>query len=168
MDQTNAGRRFWAVYFKRLVLEVIAVFTAGIAWDWAFFEPDNRSGFSAGLIALLIYILAGTGFWIVQSVSGLAYLKLFGGSDLKELVLADLRSARLPGPRRDQAKRFDYLIELADDETEDVKVRLRAGALHAGYQVAVQRSGFIGGLALAKAMDEATLRYSAEAPEKAS
>ena len=165
MDAGNAGKRFWVVYLKRLVFGLFFVFAAGIAWEWAFFEPYQRNGLLAGVWAVLIYLAARIVLGVVNGLSGLAYLWLFGGSDMKELVLADLRNSRLPAPQRGQAKRFDYLAELADDESEDAKVRVRAGALHAAYQIAVQRSGFLGGLALAKAMDEATLRYSAEAPE---
>lgn len=62
------------------------------------------------------------------------------------------------------AKRFEYLAELADDETIAANVRVKAAAMHASYQVAMQRSGLLGGLALAQALDDATLRYSAEAP----
>lgn len=119
----------------------------------------------AGVWAILLYFAVSIVFGLVNGLSGLAYLWLFGGSDMKELALADLRNSRLPAPRPNQAKRFDYLLELAADESEDADKRVRAGALYAGYQVAMQRSGLLGGLALAKALDEATLRYAAEAPE---
>lgn len=102
---------------------------------------------------------------MLNGLSGLAYLWSFGGTDMKDMVLDDLRSSRLPGPRRDQAKRFDYLVALADDDTQDAKLSVRAGALYAAYQVGKQRAGLLGGLALSKAMDEAALRYSSEAPE---
>ena len=124
-------------------------------------EPGGTRPFSR----VLLYLAVSIAFGIVNTVSGVAYLWLFGGSDMKELALADLRSSRLPGPRPYQAKRFEYLLEIADDEAEDAGARVKAGALYSSYQVAIRRSGFIGGLALAKALDEATLRYAAEAPE---
>lgn len=161
----NAGKRFWAIYLKRLAFELALIFTLGIAWELAFLESYQRNGLTAGLIAVLVYLAASFTFSMVTGISGLAYLWIFGGNDLKEGVLADLRNARLPGPKRHQAKRFDYLIELADDASEEVETRIRAAALHIGYQVAVQRSGLLAGLALTKALDEATLRYSEEAPE---
>ena len=164
MDAGNAGKRVWSVYLKRLVFGLVFVFAAGIAWEWAYVEPYNRNGWLAGAWAIVIYFAVSIVLGMLNGLSNLAYLWLFGGSDLKELVLADLRNSRLPAPRAYHAKRFDYLAELADDETEEASVRVRAGALHAAYQIAIQRSGFIGGLALSKALDEATLRYSAEAP----
>lgn len=164
MSATNAGKKVWLVYLKRFVFGLAFVFAAGIAWEWAFFEPYERNGLLAGVWAIVFYLVASLALGIVNGLSGLAYLWLFGGSEMKDLVLTDLRSSRLPAPRPHQSKRFDYLAELADDEAEEASVRVRAGALHAAYQIAVQRSGFLGGLALAKAMDEATLRYSVEAP----
>lgn len=164
MDSTNAAKRFWAVYLKRLSFGLLFVFVAGIFWERTFLEPYQQNGFAAGFWAIALYIAASILIGIVNSVSGLAYLWLFGGSDMKDQVLADLRNSRLPGPQPHQAKRFDYLAELADNEGIDARVRVRAAALHASYQVAMQRSGLLGGLALAKALDEATLRYSAEAP----
>ncbi|MCG6119770.1 MAG: hypothetical protein MEP44_03905 [Blastomonas sp.] len=165
MDTVNAGKRVWAIYLKRLAFDLALVFFAGIVWEWAFFEPYQRNGLLAGAIAILIYFAVSMSLGFVKGLSGLVYLWLFGGSDLKELVLADLRNARLPAPRKNQPKRFDYLLELADDETEEANVRVRAGSLYAAYNVAVQRAGLLGGLAMTKALDDATLRYSAEAPE---
>ncbi len=165
MDAANAGKRFWAVQLKRALFGFAFVFIAGIAWEWAFVEPYERNGLMAGVWATLLYLAVSIVFGIVNGLSGLAYLWLFGGSDMKELALADLRNSRLPGPRPYQAKRFEYLTELADNEDEDTATRVKAGALYAGYYVAMRRSGFFGGLALEKALDEATLRYSAETLE---
>lgn len=165
MAASNAGKIFWAVYIKRFLLGLAFVFAVGMVWEWATLEPYERNGLLAGVWSVLIYLAVSMALGIVNGLSGSTYLWLFGGADMKELVLADLRNSRLPAPRQGQAKRFDYLTELADDDAEDASVRVRAGALYASYQVAIQRSGFFGGLALAKAMDEATLRYSAEAPE---
>lgn len=165
MDTANAGKIYWAVMIKRLVIGLVLVFAAGIAWELAFLEPYQRNGLTAGVVAIAIYLAASIGVGIVNGITGIAYFLTFGGDDMKESVLADLRKSRLPGPRSYQAKRFDYLAELADDEDEDPTVRVRAGAIYASYQVALQRAGFWGGIALAKALDEAALRYSAEAPQ---
>lgn len=165
MGSANAGRRVWAALLKRFALDLTVVFIIGIVWEQAFEEPYNRNGLMAGVWAILIYLVVSISLLIINSLSSLAYLAWFGGSDMEEGALTDLRNSNLPGPRRHHAKRFDYLIEIADDSSEDVNVRIRAAALHAAYQVAIQRSGFFGGMALAKALDEATLRFSAEAPE---
>lgn len=165
MSAANAGKKYWAVLIKRSAFGLGFVFISGPVIEWIFFEPHERNGLMAGVVAVLVFLAASVAFSIINALSGLAYLWLFGGSEMQDLVLADLRSSEIPGPRPHQMKRFDYLVELADDDDESPAVRVRAGALYASYQVAVQRSGFFGGLALAKAMDEATLRYAAEAPQ---
>ncbi|WP_374420936.1 hypothetical protein [Novosphingobium arvoryzae] len=164
MDKSGAGKRFWAVYLKRTSFTLFFVFFAALIWERAFLEPYERNGVEAGFWAIALYIAASVVFGIMNALSGLAYLWIFGGNDLKDLVLSDLRNSRLPGPQPYQAKRFDYLAELADDEDVDPKIRVKAAALHSSYQVSIQQAGIFGGLALAKALDEATLRYSAEAP----
>ena len=115
MDATNAGKRFWAVYLKRLVFGLVFVFAAGIAWEWAFFEPYERNGLLAGVWAVLIYLAASIVFGIVNGLSGLAYLWLFDGSDMKELVLADLGyivAYRVRGTNRSKAFSFSMAPEL--------------------------------------------------------
>ena len=165
MGDSNAGKRFWAVHLKRILFGVAFVFTLGMVWEWVTLEPYERNGLSAGMWAVLIYFAVSIVMGVINGASSLAYLWLFGGSDMKDLVLSDLRNSRMPPPRPGQPKRFDYLAELADDQSEEASTRVKAGALFAGYQIAVQRSGFLGGLALTKAMDEAALRYAAETPD---
>lgn len=165
MGETNAGKRYWAVHLKRFLFGIGFVFALGLLWEWATLEPYERNGLSAGFWAVVIYFAVSIVMGVINSASGFAYLWFIGGNDMKDLVLTDLRNSGVPAPRPGQQKRFDYLADLADDESEDANVRVKAGALYAGYQIAVQRSGLLGGLALAKAMDEATLRYSAEAPD---
>jgi hypothetical protein len=166
MDAANAGKRVWAVHLKRSAVGFGIVFLGAILWETLFLEPYERNGAMAGVIAVLVYVAVSFALAAINGASGLAYLWLFGGNDMKDLVLADLRSARLPGPRPDQPKRFEYLAELVEDEELEAKVRIRAAAVHTAYQVAMHRSGLLGGLALAKALDEAALRYSMEAPKQ--
>lgn len=164
MDKSNAGKRVWAVHLKRTAVTLFFVFFAALIWERAFLEPHERNGVQAGFWAIVLYIAASIVFGVMNVLSGMIYLWFFGGTDMMDLVLADLRDSGLPGPQPYQTKRFDYLAQLADDEDFDPKIRVKAAALHSAYQVGIQRAGIFGGLALAKALDEATLRYSAEAP----
>lgn len=166
MQNTHAGRRFWSIMLKKNAVALAVVFAIGLAADMYLNEPGERSGFWAGLIAIAAYLLAMLALGLVTLVSGLIYLWLFQAQDIQDLALDDFRKFRIPSPGVWQEKRFDYLIEVSEDEDQPAHVRVQAGAMYAGYQVAIQRAGLFGGLAMAKALDAAALRYSQESPRK--
>lgn len=166
MESSQAGRRFWSIILKRNAVALAVVFILGILFDLYFYEPYDRSGFWAGIVAIAIYLAASFCLGLVNLLSGLGYNWLFQEKDLEETILDDLRKSKLPGPDDWQQKRFDYLAELADDDDLPADVRVKASALYAAYQVAIQRAGMFNGLALGKALDAATLRYAQEAPAR--
>lgn len=166
MVNSQAGKRFWSIILKRNALTFGILFVLGVLIDLYFFDPYERSHGWAGLVAIVIYVIAIAGIGLINILSGVAYAWLFQDKDLEDLVLNDIRNANLPGPDEYQQKRFDYLVELADDEDLPADVRIRAAALHASYQVAIQRAGMFNGLALARALDSAALRFSQETPKR--
>lgn len=166
MRESQAGRRFWASHLKRAAIALFCVAALGVGIDrWMNSESDQTPVLTAAAISIAFYLALSLAMGLVNFVSGLLYLWAFGGKDIEDGALNDLRNARLPSPAKHQAKRFDYLVELADDAEVPADVRVRAAGLYAAYQVAIQRAGMFGGLAIAKGLDDATLRYAREAPE---
>ena len=165
MGDYQMGKRFWATQIKRTALSLIAAFALGVLFDYLAYEEFERSGLVAGLVAVALYLLAGLGIGVVNLISGLIYVWLWGGKDMKEAILHDLRSAKLPPPDEYHAKRFDYVAEVADDDEYPPETRVKAAGLYAAYHLASQRAGFFNGVALAQAADEAVLRYAQEAPQ---
>jgi hypothetical protein len=102
---------------------------------------------------------------MVHLMANALYLWLFGGKDMAAGVLDELRNLRLPAPRRIDPKNYDYLAALADDESADPNDRVKAAAMVGAYSV-LMRKGIFQALAIRKALDEAVLRYSQEAPQR--
>lgn len=161
------GSRNWAIIIKRWIAGLVVVYAISVIISWS-----NKSEYSddnplmIGLFGVAIYFVVSFIMSIIHGLSGLLYLWLDKGRDLQELVLADLRAARLPAPREHHMKTISYLSELAADQDETPEDRVKAAALSATVATVIQVSGLFGGLAWQRAADEAVLRYSLEAPSR--
>lgn len=157
--------RNWAIIIKRTVAGLAVVYAISVAFSWATkSEYSDDNPLEMGFIGLLIYLAVSFAISILHGLSGFLYLWLDKGRDLQELVLSDLRSARLPAPREHHMKTTSYLAELAADADEDAEDRVKAAALSATITTTIKQSGFFAGLAWQAAADEAVLRYTKEAP----
>jgi hypothetical protein len=160
-----AGKRYWAIAIKQLLISLIVVFLIGALYDYSTNDSDYRSPLMAGLVGIAIYIFLSVCLSILNAMSGAFYLWIFAGNDMVSSILDDLRASRIPPPRPDQPKNFDYLEMLANDESESANDRVRAAVLLGGYNAAMVR-GLFRSLAMRKALDEGVLRYSQEAPQR--
>lgn len=160
------AKRFWAIMIKRALLSIVVIFFAGIALDLLLNDRGERNLITSGLITIGLYLGAVLIVEILNLVSGTIYLWLFAERDFTAAVLDDLREAKLPAPRNCDPKNYSYLAALTDDESAPTPDRIRAAFLYGAYKNAMT-SGLFRGLALHKAIDEAMLRYSQEAPQRA-
>lgn len=161
------GSRNWAIIIKRMIAGFVVAYALSVAFSWATkSEYSDDNPLAVGLIGVVIYLAVSFAMSIIHGLSGLLYLWLDKGRDLQELVLSDLRSARLPAPREHHMKTTSYLAELAADQDEDAEDRVKAAALAATIATVIKSSGLFAGLAWQRAADEAVLRYSQEAPSK--
>jgi len=160
------ARRFWAISLKRMLLGWMVVFSAGALVSYAVAKPyDDTNPLAAGLICLALFVGAGATIAVLNAISGGLYLWLFSGTDSVDSVLDDFRAIQLapPGPR--DSKSFEYLGELANDETAPTVERIRAAKLWGAYETAMG-IGIFRPLALRKAIDAAMVRYAQEAPQR--
>lgn len=158
-------KRFWAMWIKRLLLSLAVIFFAGVIFDHFASDAGNRSPLLAGLVALGLYLVFLLVVSILNLISGALYLWLSGGKDLTAGILDELRQAKLPAPRKHDPKNYDYLAALADDESAEPTDRVKAAVMLGAYS-AIMRNGIFQPLAIRKALDEAILRYSQEAPQR--
>lgn len=159
-------KRLWAILIKQTILSLGIVFLAGVILDRVLNAPYERSPIFAGLIALGIYLVAVLILSTLHFISNALYLWFFSGKDLVAAALDDLRALKLPPPRSYDPKTYDYLAILADDESADPNDRVKAAAIVGSYS-ALMRKGIFRAIAIRKAMDDAVLRYSQEAPQRA-
>jgi hypothetical protein len=160
------GKRYWSMIIKKSLLVLVIVFLAGILFDRIINDPEARSPIVAGLIAIGVYFAVTALLGILHAISGAVYLWLFASSDLVDGILSELRAAKVPPPRDFDPRNFDYLGLLADDPSEVADERVKAAAFFAGYTV-VMKKGLFSSLAIRKALDDAVLHYSQEAPRRA-
>ena len=161
------GSRNWAIIIKRMIAGLVVVYAIGVIFSWineSEYSDDNP--FMVGFIGVAIYFVVSFIMSIINGLTGLLYLWLDKGRDLQDLVLSDLRAARLPAPREHHMKTISYLAELAADKDESPEDRVKAAALSATVATVIKVSGLFGGLAWQRAADEAVMRYSQEAPSR--
>jgi hypothetical protein len=158
------GKRYWAVLIKQFLLSAVVVFGAGALYDYLMTDEFSRSPFTAGLVALAIYVVASVILMLLHAISGALYLWLFAGSDMVDGMVEEMHAAKLPPPRRGDLKNFDYLLEFANDEDAPATDRVRAASFYSTYNALMMR-GIFRALAVRRALDKAILRYSQEAPE---
>jgi len=163
-ETVMAGKRYWAVLIKQSLLVFAIIFVTGAIVDHLINDVSSRSPIMAGLVAIAAYLAATTIIGLLHAVSQMIYLWLFSGDDMVGSMLDDLRSSRLPPPNDRQPKTFDYIEQLANDEEAPANDRVRAAVLYGGYNAVMMR-GLFRALALRKALDEAVLRYTQEAPK---
>ena len=157
------GKRYWAVVIKQSILAFAIVFLAGVIFDHSTNEEGYRSPFLSGSVAIAAYLTLTAVVGILHVIAQALYLWLFAGDDMVGSILDDLRASKLPPPNPTQPKNFDYIEQLANDEEASPNDRVRAGVLFGGYSAAMTQ-GLFRTLALRRALDEAVLRYSQEAP----
>ena len=158
------SNRVWAILIKQSLMSLTVIFIAGVLWDHSFNEPSSREPLFAGAIAVAIYIAIAAIMGLLNVITGAIYLWLFAEKDLSEAVLDDLRAMKLPAPRSYDAKNYDYLATLADDESVEASDRVKAAALYGTYKGNMR--GLFRSLALRKAINAAVLRYYQEAPRR--
>ena len=157
--------RDWLYLLKRWGANGAVAFLLAVIFQH-FAAPEDKEIFTAGLFGVAIYVAAGVGISVVQALGGFLYLIALRGGDMKAGFLKQLRTSKLPPPAEWQVKRFDYLLDMADDPDADPSDRVKAAVISATYDANYQHAGFFKGIALAQAADEATLQYSQEAPRK--
>lgn len=157
------GKRIWLIWVKTGLLSLAVAFCAGVLYDRVFTSADERNGMTAGFIAVALYLVASLLIGLIGFVTSLLYMKFFAVGDLSGAALDELRVLKMPPPRSYHSKNFDYLTALADDSRERPDDRVMA-ALFAGIYKGTMGSGIIRSLTIRKALDEAILRYSQEAP----
>lgn len=158
------GKRYWAIVIKRSLLGSVVIFLAGILFDSLVNEPEYQSPFLAGCAAIAIYILVITILGLLNLITGALYLWIFADKDMTESFLDDFRNAKLRGPRNYEPKTHEYLMSIADDDETAIDQRIRAATLLGSYRAAMS-NGLFRSLAVTRALDNAVLRYSQEAPE---
>ncbi len=151
---------------KRWACEWAAAAGIGIGLD-RWFNPDAPTPMlHAAAISVALLVAAQIALGVIAGLGGLLYLGIAKGADMEMIALTDLRSAAIPPPGPYQSKRWDYLLDLADDESADTRHRIRAAALTSTYAVIFHRAGFFGRIAWTEAADKAVVRYAEEAPAK--
>ena len=160
-----SGKRFWAVMIKQSLAGIIVVFLIGVLIDYLNSAPDSRSPLTAGALACGLYLVASLAFTLIGALSKTIYLWLLSGDDMVDGILDEMRGLKLPPPRRDQYKDYDYLNQLVNDDEADAIDRVRAASFTGAYNV-LMAQGIFRSLSLRKALDAAVLRYAQEAPER--
>lgn len=158
-------KRFWAILIKKTLLTFVVLFVLGFLFDRFTNEPEYRSPFLAGAVVIACYIVISVSWQIFHALVDWLYLSLFAGDDLSSTVLDDLRRMKIPPPSIYESKNHRYLAELADSPFADANDRVAAAVLHGGYKSEMAR-GLFRSLMLQKAIDDAVLRYSQEAPQR--
>jgi hypothetical protein len=130
-----SGKRFWAVMIKQAIAGVIVVFLIGVLVDYLNSAPDSRSPFWAGIVACAIYLLASLVFTLLRVISKIIYLWLLSGDDMVDGILDEMRALKLPPPRSDQYKDYDYLNQLVNDDDANANDRVRAAMFTGAYNV---------------------------------
>lgn len=157
------SKRIWLIWVKQGLLGLAVAFCVGVLFDRAFTPAYDRNALAAGAIAIALYVVAGLALGLVSFVTGLLYMKFFAVNDLSGAVLDEFRTLKIPPPRSYHSKTFDYLAALADDGREDADDRVKAAMVYGNYKAAMG-TGIIRTLTMRKAVDNAILRYSQEAP----
>ena len=160
-----SGKRYWAVMIKQSLAGFIVVFLIGVLIDYFNSTSDSRSPFAAGALACAFYVAASFALTLVGTLSKALYLWLLSGDDMVDGILDEMRGLKLPPPRGDQHKDYDYLNQLVNDDEVDATDRVRAAAFTGAYNVLMSQ-GLFRALSLRKALDAAVLRYSMEAPQR--
>ncbi len=110
--------------------------------------------------------------WIVQFALLLkSLLTAWVSMQLEYGLLADgfletLRATKLPAPKAIyHSARFDYLLDLADDETLPANDRVKASMIYGMWKGIMQVRGTAATIILTKAWDTAAERYNRESPD---
>jgi hypothetical protein len=159
------GKRLWAIWTKQFAISLLVLFIFGVAFNYFAYNPESRSPFLAGFLAMVVYLVVVAGMGLLNLISGALYLWVFADKDLSAAILDDFRAVRLPAPRNSDSKTYDYLASLADDESAAASDRVKAAVLHGSYQTALGQ-GFFRALIFRRAIDNAVLRYYQEAPQR--
>lgn len=161
------GRRFWLSRLKQILAACAAAYLLTVAYQhWDRPEYGEFHPWRDAWIGVALYLGASLALGLVNAAGGIIYLTLDKGTDFEEFVLDDLRRAKLPPPKGWQSTRLEYVAQVADDEHEEVRIRVRAAAVHGAMSTASKSLGFFRGLAFEGAADRAVLRYAAEAPKE--
>lgn len=158
------GKRAWGYTLKRMVCQFFVAALAGLALDHWLGDGSNGPLLTA-LIGVIVYLALAFALTLLNAAGDALCLLLFGKNDLQAIVLDDMRRMRVPGPLDYQARRFDYLSELADDDSLEPVARVRAAALASAYGIIIKRAGFFAGMAWSEAADRATKEYAEEVPK---
>lgn len=158
-------KRYWAIWTRRTILTVVIVFGLGLITESLINPGPYSEPVQAGFIAVAIYLFAIVALSILHAIVGAIYLWWFADRDFTESVLDDLRASKLPAPEPYDSKTFDYLAELADDESQPVAVRVRSAVLFGQYKQAMI-GGLFKSLAIRRGIDSAVLRYASEGPQR--
>lgn len=158
--------RTWALYLKRFAAALFVVYLLSVALVYATSDGEYNRPWRDGLFGVLIFFIASVLMEIVNGLASLLYLWFDKGRDFEELILADLRSSRLPPPTEYQPRTMQYLAELASDPAATPQDRVNAAAFAASVATAGRNIGLFAGMAWTEAADRAVLRYANEAPRK--
>lgn len=166
-EEIGVGRLFWIMMAKRTACNIAVAFAFGVAFHWLTkSDYDSTTNIQAGLMGILIYVIASTGLGMLNFVCGIILLFIDRGRSFRTLVLDILRAEKLPAPREYQSKTFSYLIEIADDESENPNVRVKCACNYTALKAVIDRSGFWATVAMMQAADDAVLRYAEESPAR--
>ena len=156
---------FWIVISLRIGLALTMAFLFGVFWNLLFSKFDKMP-LQSGLLFAAIYIAASAFAMIVNLVSGIAYNKFIQNRIIRDAFLDELRRSAIPFPRRNDPRRFDYILSIAEDESIDANTRVKCAIFHATNEAHIGKSGFFNSITMRRAMDDAVLRFSQEAPSE--
>jgi|GEM_PF-2362470 len=111
-----------------------------------------------GIIALEIVL--GIKAWLAKG----AWAFLFGKRFIEQGVFEALKEAELPAPLEYHRRGFDYLADLADDESANPTHRVKAAVLFSGMSATWSREGVLRSAAFQGAADEAMSRWLGQVP----
>ena len=160
-----SGKRYWAVVVKQLLASIVLVFMLGFLLDLFLSDSDSRNPVMTGLAALGFYMIASLACIIINALSNALYLWLLSGDDMVDGILDEMRVLKLPPPRSDQHKDYEYLYEVVNDEEANTLDRVRAASFTGSYDV-LMKQGIFRALSIRKALDAAVLRYAQLAPQR--
>ena len=154
---------FFAESLKRSMICLAIIFAVGMLTEYIFGQYD-KDYFAAGLWALALYTTAKLCLWLVDAAGTYISIAVVGTKNLESMTLNELRANKAPYPRPWDAKTHDYLADLADDDDESAADRVKAMAMSIGYKTAINNAPFYVRRQITDAVNNAILRYSAEAP----
>ena len=155
-------KRFWAMIIKRLVLETVVIFLAGVAFDYF---AEYHTPITAGLVAIALFWVAWICTSLINLATNLLAMWLVSTKEISNAIVTDLRASRIPAPRDHDPKDHNYLGFLMDDPESDTDARIRAGFLYGGYKPMMGK-GIFSAIRMQNSMDAAVLQYYQEAPKR--